>query len=172
MATASGRDVDSLADLNDIEASPRLLSTSDHLGVERGLIRDNRPRDAAFAEIREHLIYRSAQKRGAGDMGPSPHLHARGEHQARIVQRGGTAARADEPARVAIWRRVVERALEPICRPADEWTTRTDLRVMDLAAMDAAAVTWGSCRAERGLPFSHGDARGRYRSSTRRSISG
>ena len=110
-----GPDVDSLAYLNDIEASRAFCPPSTILVLNEGVIRDSRPREAAFAEVREHSIYRSAQKRGVREIW-FPALTCMQEVNTKRLSFSAAERQLGltNRQRVAIWRRAVERALEPI----------------------------------------------------------
>lgn len=110
-----GPDVDSLAYLNDIEASRAFCPPSTILVLNEGLIRDSRPREAAFAEVREHSIYRSAQKRGVREIW-FPALTCMQEVNTKRLSFSAAERQLGltNRQRVAIWRRAVEHALEPI----------------------------------------------------------
>ena len=110
-----GPDVDSLAYLNDIEATRAFCPPATILVLNEGLIRDSRPREAAFAEVREHSIYRAALKRGARETW-FPALTCMQEVNTKRLSFSAAERQLGltNRQRVAIWRRAVEHALEPI----------------------------------------------------------
>jgi hypothetical protein len=113
-----GPDIDDLSYLKDIEESDAFCPTATVLVLNEGLIKDARPPEAAFADVREHPTYRAALKRGAREI-VFPKLGCMQEVNARRLS---FAAAQDQLGltnrqRVAIWRRQVETALVPV----EEW---------------------------------------------------
>jgi hypothetical protein len=113
-----GPDVDDLAYLADIENSGAFCPRQTALVLNEGLIRDARPREAAFAEVRAHSVYQAALKRGAREIW-LPRLGCMQDINTRRIS-FGAAERSlglTNRQRVAIWRREVEKALAPVA----EW---------------------------------------------------
>lgn len=111
-----GPDLDDLAYLRDIEESNSFCPAATALVLNEGLIRDNRPREAAFDAVRSDPIYRKALKRGAREVW-FPKLGCMQEVNSRHL----LFAAAEQGAlgftnrlRVGVWRRQVEEALLPI----------------------------------------------------------
>jgi hypothetical protein len=88
------------------------------LVLNAGLIKDARPVDAAFAEVREHSIFRAALKRGAKEI-VLPRLGCMQEVNSRRLSFAGAekALGLTNRQRVVMWRRDVAKALAPI----DSW---------------------------------------------------
>ena len=110
-----GPDIDDLAYLHDIEQSGAFCPTQTVLVLNQGLIKDARPTDAAFAEVRDHSIYRSALKRGAKEI-VLPRLACMQEVNSRRLTFAGAekGLGLTNRQRVVIWRRDVAKALAPI----------------------------------------------------------
>jgi hypothetical protein len=63
-----GPDIDDLSYLRDIEDSGAFCPPSTAIVLNEGLIKDRRPVEAAFADVREDPIFRAAIKRGAREI--------------------------------------------------------------------------------------------------------
>jgi hypothetical protein len=111
-------DIDDLAYLQDIEQSGAFCPAQTVLVLNEGLIKDARPVDAAFAELREHSIFRAALKRGAKEI-VLPRLSCMQEVNSRRLSFAGAEKELGltNRQRVALWRRAVAKALAPI----DSW---------------------------------------------------
>jgi hypothetical protein len=119
MATALhliGPDIDDLAYLHDVEQAGAFCPPQTALILNEGLIRDARPRDVAFADVRNHSIYRKALDRGAREVW-FPKLACMQEINTRRLLFAAAEASLGltNRQRVAIWRREVNKALTPIC---------------------------------------------------------
>jgi hypothetical protein len=110
-----GSDIDDLAYLQDVEQTGAFCPTATVLVLNEGLIRDARPADVAFAEVREHSIYKAALKRGAREV-RFPKLACMQEVNSRrlLFAAAETTLGLTNRQRVAIWRREVEKALAPV----------------------------------------------------------
>jgi hypothetical protein len=110
-----GPDVDDLAYLHDVEESGAFCPAQTILVLNEGRVRDQRPRDVAFAEIREHSIYRKALDRGAKEIW-FPRLACMQEVNSRRLLFAAAEASLGltNRQRVALWRRDVEAALKPV----------------------------------------------------------
>jgi hypothetical protein len=110
-----GPDIDDLAYLHDVEQTGAFCPTATVLVLNEGLIRDARPADVAFAEVREHSIYKAALKRGAREV-RFPKLACMQEVNSRrlLFAAAETTLGLTNRQRVAIWRREVEKALAPV----------------------------------------------------------
>jgi hypothetical protein len=110
-----GPDIDDLAYLKDIEESGAFCPPQTVLVLNEGLIRDARPREAAFAEVRNHSVYRKALDRGAREVW-FPRLACMQEINTRRLLFAAAEASLGltNRQRVAIWRREVDKALAPI----------------------------------------------------------
>ena len=110
-----GPDVDDLAYLHDVEESGAFCPAQTILVLNEGRIRDQRPRDVAFAEVREHSIYRKALDRGAREIW-FPRLACMQEVNSRRMLFAAAEASLGltNRQRVSIWRREVEAALVPV----------------------------------------------------------
>jgi hypothetical protein len=108
-------DIDDLAYLQDVEASGAFCPAQTVLVLNEGLIKDARPVDAAFAELREHSIFRAALKRGAREI-VLPRLSCMQEVNSRRLSFLGAekALGLTNRQRVAMWRREVAKALAPV----------------------------------------------------------
>ena len=108
-------DIDDLAYLLDIEQSGAFCPPQTVLVLNAGLIKDARPIDVAFAELREHSIYRAALKRGAREI-VLPRLSCMQEVNSRRLSFLGAekALGLTNRQRVAMWRREVAKALAPV----------------------------------------------------------
>jgi hypothetical protein len=108
-------DIDDLAYLQDVEASGAFCPAQTVLVLNEGLIKDARPVDAAFAELREHSIFRAALKRGAREI-VLPRLSCMQEVNSRRLSFLGAekALGLTNRQRVAMWRRDVAKALAPV----------------------------------------------------------
>ena len=108
-------DIDDLAYLQDVEASGAFCPAQTVLVLNEGLIKDARPVDAAFAELREHSIFRAALKRGAREI-VLPRLTCMQEVNSRRLSFAGAEKELGltNRQRVAMWRRAVAKALAPI----------------------------------------------------------
>lgn len=110
-----GPDIDDLTYLKDIEESGAFCPPQTVLVLNEGLIRDARPMEAAFADVREHATYRAALARGAREivfprLGCMQEVNSRRLSFAEAQKSLGLTNRQ----RVAIWRRDVEQALVPV----------------------------------------------------------
>jgi hypothetical protein len=110
-----GPDIDDLAYLTEIEESDAFCPPQTILVLNEGLIRDARQADAAFVEIRKHATYRAALKRGAREI-VFPRLSCMQEVNARRLSFADAQSTLGltNRQRVAIWRREVAKALEPV----------------------------------------------------------
>lgn len=110
-----GPDIDDLAYLRSVEDSNSFCPPQTALILNEALIKDARPKEVAFAEVRTHSVYKKALDRGAREvwfpkLGPMPEINVRrlsfntAERSLGLVNRQ----------RVAIWRRQLEAALAPI----------------------------------------------------------
>ena len=110
-----GPDVDDLAYLHDVEETGAFCPPQTALILNEGLIRDARPRDVAFAEVRAHSIYRKALDRGAREVW-FPKLACMQEVNTRriLFSAAQQSLGLTNRQRVAIWRREVEKALAPV----------------------------------------------------------
>ena len=108
-------DIDDLAYLLDIEQSGAFCPPQTVLVLNAGLIKDARPIDVAFAELREHSIYLAALKRGAREI-VLPRLSCMQEVNSRRLSFLGAekALGLTNRQRVAMWRREVAKALAPV----------------------------------------------------------
>jgi hypothetical protein len=108
-------DIDDLAYLLDIEQSGAFCPPQTVLVLNAGLIKDARPIDVAFAELREHSIYLAALKRGAREI-VLPRLSCMQEVNSRRLSFLGAekALGLTNRQRVAMWRRDVAKALAPV----------------------------------------------------------
>jgi len=114
-----GPDLDDLSYLNDIEQSKAFCPPATALILNEGLIKDGRPKEAAFSEIRAHTIFQAAIRRGAREVW-FPRLGCMQEVNSRRLSFANAEAAElglTNRQRVAIWRRVVEQAIQPIA----EW---------------------------------------------------
>jgi hypothetical protein len=111
-------DIDDLAYLQDVEASGAFCPAQTVLVLNEGLIKDGRPVDAAFAEMRDHSIFRAALKRGAKEI-VLPRLTCMQEVNSHRLSFAGAEKELGltNRQRVAMWRRAVAKALAPI----DSW---------------------------------------------------
>jgi hypothetical protein len=111
-----GPDLDDLSYLNDIEQSKAFCPAATALILNEGLIKDGRPKDAAFSDIRAHPIFKAAIKRGAREVW-FPRLGCMQEVNSRRLS-FANAEKAElgltNRQRIAIWRRAVEQAIQPI----------------------------------------------------------
>jgi len=111
-----GPDLDDLGYLNDIEQSNAFCPRATVIILNEGVIKDGRPKEAAFSDIRAHPIFLAAIKRGAREVW-FPRLGCMQEVNSRRLS-FADAERAElgltNRQRVAIWRRAVEQAIEPI----------------------------------------------------------
>jgi hypothetical protein len=110
-----GPDIDDLSYLKDIEESGAFCPAQTVLVLNEGLIRDARPRDAAFADVRAHKTYKTALARGAREI-VFPRLACMQEVNSRRLSFADAqkSLGLTNGQRVAIWRRDVEKALVPI----------------------------------------------------------
>ena len=115
-----GPDFDDLAYLRDAEESKAFCPPATAIVLNEGLIRDGRPREAAFQPIERHPVYQAAIERGATQAW-FPRLGCMAEVNAIAhpsFERAATDAACGlgltNRQRVAVWRREVEQALQPI----------------------------------------------------------
>jgi hypothetical protein len=110
-----GPDIDDLAYLADIEQSRAFCPAQTVLVLNEGLIRDARPREPAFAEVREHSVYKAALKRGAREVW-FPKLACMQEVNTRrmLFAAAEKSLGLTNRQRVSIWRREVEKELTPV----------------------------------------------------------
>jgi hypothetical protein len=110
-----GPDTDDMAYLRDIEETNAFCPAQTVLVLNEGLIKDARPFDVAFADIRNHDTYRAALKRGAREI-VFPRLACMQEINSRRISFSDaqTQLGLTNRQRVSIWRRDVEAALTPI----------------------------------------------------------
>jgi hypothetical protein len=113
-----GPDIDDLTYFAEIEKSNVFCPPQTVLVLNEGLIRDARPIDAAFAEIRAHACYRAALKRGAREI-VFPRLNCMQEVNARRLSfaNAQNTLGLTNRQRVAIWRREVAKAVATV----DDW---------------------------------------------------
>ena len=110
-----GPDVDDLAYLHDVEQTGAFCPQATALVLNEGLIRDARPKEVAFAELRDHTIFKAALKRGAREVW-FPKLACMQEVNSRrlLFAAAEKSLGLTNRQRVAIWRREVEKALVPV----------------------------------------------------------
>lgn len=112
-----GPDPDDLSYLRGAEDDKAFCPPHTALILNEGLIKDGRPRETAFREVRDHPVYKEAVRRGCVEvwfpkLGCMPEVNAGNlsftdaEHTAAL----GLTNRQ----RVAVWRRQVEREIAPI----------------------------------------------------------
>jgi hypothetical protein len=112
-----GPDLDDLAYLRDIEDGNAFCPPHTALILNEGLIKDGRPREAAFQSVREHPIYWAAVKRGCVEiwfpkLGCMQDINAR--HLSFTDAETSKALGLTNRQRVSVWRRQMEQALQPI----------------------------------------------------------
>ena len=112
-----GTDLDDLAYLRSVEEAGAFCPEATVLLLNEGVIRDGRPRDAAFSGVRAHPIFRKALERGAREVWfpRLPCMQAVNDGRllfgkAEALPSFGLTNRQ----RVVMWRRAVEEALLPV----------------------------------------------------------
>jgi hypothetical protein len=110
-----GPDIDDLAYLDEVERAGAFAPPQTVLILNEGLIKDARPKEIAFTEVRTHSIYRKAINRGAREIW-FPKLTCMAEVNSKrlLFATAETTLGLTNRQRVAIWRREVEKALAPV----------------------------------------------------------